>query len=260
VGEIQPFVSVIIPCYNEGRNLERGVLDEVYQYLAPQAFSWEVIVVDDESTDNSRSLVEGFIRNKEGFALVGIPHGGKPAAIWAGIQEAEGEILLFTDMDQSTPITELDKLLPWYEKGYDVVIGSRNTAREGSSLVRKVGSFVFLSLRRMFLLRDIVDTQCGFKLCRCQVASDLFPHLEFLRQEEKPVGWKVTAYDVEFLHLVDKAGYRIKEVEVIWSNRDESNTKSQGGDLARYIAESIQMAREVVRVQRNQFKGLYDEI
>lgn len=260
MGDTQPFLSVIIPCYNEGKNLERGVLEEVDQYLAAQEFSWEVIVVDDESTDNSRSLVEHGIQNRERFALVGIPHGGKPAALWAGIQKAEGEILLFTDMDQSTPITELEELLPWCEEGFDVVIGSRNTTREGSSLVRKAGSFVFLSLRRLFLLRHIVDTQCGFKLCRRQVALEIFPHLEFLRQEDKPAGWKVTAYDVEFLHLVDRVGYGIKEVKVIWSNRDESVTKSKGGDLDRYLTESVQMAQEVTRVKRNQLKGLYDEL
>ena len=260
VGHTQPFVSVIIPCYNEGKNLERGVLEEVAQYLVMQTFPWEVIVVDDESTDNSRHLVEQSIQNKDGFALVNISHGGKPAALWAGIQSAGGEVLLFTDMDQSTPISELGKLLPWHAKGFDVVIGSRNITREGSSLIRKVGSFVFLSLRRVFLLRDIVDTQCGFKLCRRQVALEIFPHLEFLRHEEQPAGWKVTAYDVEFLHLVEKAGYKIKEVEVLWSNRDESDTKSQGGDMARYLAESMQMAQEVTRVKRNQIKGLYDEI
>ncbi len=259
VADTQPFLSVIIPCYNEEKNLERGVLEEVDQYLAAQAFPWEVIVVNDESTDNSRSLVEQSIQEKKGFALVDIPHGGKPAALWAGIQQAEGETLLFTDMDQSTPISELEKLLPWSGEGFDVVIGSRNITREGSSLVRKTGSFVFLSLRRVFLLRDIVDTQCGFKLCRRQVALEIFPYLEFLRQEEKPAGWKVTAYDVEFLHLVDRAGYRIKEVQVLWSNRDESVTKSQGGDLARYMTESMQMAQEVTRVKRNQLKGLYGQ-
>jgi dolichyl-phosphate beta-glucosyltransferase len=261
----QPRISIIIPCYNEEKNLERGALDEVHQYLAGQSpalqeFSWEVIIVNDESTDNSRGLVESFINSKGDFSLLDIPHGGKPAAIWAGIQKATGEIVLFTDMDQSTPISELGKLLPWYERGFDVVIGSRRTEREGSSLVRKTGSFVFLTLRRLFLLRDIIDTQCGFKLCRRQVALEVFPHLEFLRCKEKPIGWKVTAYDVEFLYLVEKAGYRIKEVEVIWSNRDESDTKSQKGDLARYVNESLQMAQEVVRVERNQIKGFYDEI
>jgi dolichyl-phosphate beta-glucosyltransferase len=256
----QPRLSVIIPCYNEAKNIERGVLAEVHHYLVDQDYPWEVVVVNDQSTDNSKDLIERFIQDKEDFSLFDIPHGGKPAAIWAGIQHARGEIALLTDMDQSTPIHELDKLLPWYEKGFDVVIGSRRTAREGSSPVRRVGSFVFLAFRRLFLLRNITDTQCGFKLCRRQLALDLFPHLEFLRQTEKPIGWKVTAYDVELLHLVEKAGYRIKEVDVIWSNRDESDTKSQEGDLARYLHESVQMAKEVIRVRLNQFRGLYDGI
>jgi glycosyltransferase involved in cell wall biosynthesis len=256
----EPILSIIIPCYNEEKNLERGVLDEVDQYLAGQSIPWEVIIVNDESTDNSRSLVEGFVADRDGFSLFDIPHGGKPAAIWEGIQQARGEIILFTDMDQSTPIDELDKLLPWYEEGFDVVIGSRQTIREGTSILRKIGSVVFLTLRRSALLRDIADTQCGFKLSRRQVALELFPHLEFLRQEDRPAGWKVTAFDVEFLYLVERAGYRIKEITVRWRNRDESDTKGQQGELSRYVSESINMAREVTRVKLNQIRGVYDEI
>jgi dolichyl-phosphate beta-glucosyltransferase len=256
----EPTLSIIIPCYNEEKNLERGVLDEVDHYLAGQSIPWEVIIVNDESTDNSRSLVEGFVANRDGFSLFDIPHGGKPAAIWEGIQQAKGDMILFTDMDQSTPIHELDKLVPWYEEGFDVVIGSRQTIREGTSFLRKIGSVVFLTLRRFALLRDIADTQCGFKLSRRQVALELFPHLEFLRQEDKPAGWKVTAFDVEFLYLVERAGYRIKEITVRWRNRDESDTKGQQGELSRYVSESINMAREVTRVKLNQIRGVYDEI
>ena len=255
----EPILSVIIPCYNEEKNLERGVLEEVYQYLTEQDLSWEVLIVNDDSSDGSRALVERSIESKESFFLLDIPHGGKPAAIWAGIQRARGEAVLLTDMDQSTPIRELDELLPWYQEGYDVVIGSRQTAREGSSPLRKIGSFVFLTLRRLVLLPDIMDTQCGFKLCRRQVALEIFPKLEFLRDEERPAGWKVTAFDVELLYLVDRAGYRIKEALVSWKNRDESDTKSQQGDLSRYINESINMAREVSRVKINQLRGSYDE-
>jgi dolichyl-phosphate beta-glucosyltransferase len=221
--------------------------------------SWEVIIVNDESTDNSKTLIARAIESKENFFLYDIVHGGKPAAIWEGIQQARGEAVLLTDMDQSTPIQELDKLLPWYEQGFDVVIGSRQTTREGSSLFRKAGSVVFLTLRRLVLLRDIADTQCGFKLCRRQVALDIFPRLEFLSQTERPTGWKVTAFDVEFLYLVDRTGYSIKEVLVSWRNRDESDTKGQQGDLARYINESINMAQEVTRVKLNELKGAYDE-
>jgi len=255
-----PLLSVIIPCYNEAKNLERGVLNEVHQYLARQSFSWEVIVVNDESTDDSKRLITHAIQDWEGFSLFDIPHGGKPAAVWGGIQQARGDLILFTDMDQSTPIDELDKLLPWTEAGFDVVIGSRETGREGSSALRKLGSVVFLTLRRLALLPDIQDTQCGFKLCRRQVALEIFPHLEFLRQEEKPTGWKVTAFDVEFLFLVERAGYRIKEVLVRWRNRDESDTKGQQGDFTRYVQESINMGREVTRVKLNQMRGFYDKI
>lgn len=260
IEEQVPIISVVIPCYNEAKNLERGVLDEVTQYLLGQALPWEVVIVNDESTDNSRDLIKQAIEGTENFSLYDIPHGGKPAAVWEGIQQAKGEMVLLTDMDQSTPIHELDKLVPWYQEGFDVVIGSRQAAREGTSALRKLGSVVFFTLRRLVLLPDIVDTQCGFKLCRRQVALEIFPHLEFLRQKDQPTGWKVTAFDVEFLYLVQRAGYRIKEVVVSWRNRDESDTKSQESEMARYINESINMGREVTRVKLNQVRGLYDEI
>jgi dolichyl-phosphate beta-glucosyltransferase len=254
----QPSVSVIIPCYNEEKNLASGVLDEVYHYLAQQDYVWEVVIVNDESTDQSKHLIEHFIADKPRCHLYDIPHGGKPAAIWGGIQKAQGEIVLFTDTDQSTPISELGKLLPWCVQGFDMVIGSRGMTREGFSIMRKLGSVVFRALRGIFLLRAIADTQCGFKLCRRQVALDIFPRLEFFRKTEQPSGWKVTAYDVEMLFLVEKAGYKIKEVVVSWSNRDRSDTKNQTNELARYVNESLDMARQVMRVKLNDLKGLYD--
>lgn len=258
--ELQPLISVVIPCYNEERNLESGVLDEVYAYLAKQNHPWEVIIVNDESTDNSRSLIERFVEGKVNFSLFDISHGGKPAGVWAGIQRAKGEIVLFTDMDQSTPIGELDKLLPWYEKGFDVVIGSRGTTREGFSIIRRVGSFVFRTFRRLFLLRNISDTQCGFKSCRREAALKVFPRLQVFKQKDKPAGWKVSAYDVELLYLFERAGYAVKEIEVKWQNRDESDTKGQAGELARYFRESVEMAEEIIRVKLNQFKDLYDGV
>lgn len=260
IAESSVFLSVVIPCYNEARNLERGVLDEVDRFFSQQSYAWEVIVVDDGSSDNSKALVERAIAGKDGFTLVEISHGGKPAAVWAGIQRARGDIVLFTDMDQSTPIQELDKLLPWYDRGYDVVIGSRGAAREGFSLLRKVGSLIFRGLRSLFLLRNISDTQCGFKTCRRRVALETFPRLQFFKQADRPSGWKVSAYDVELLYLMEKAGYAIKEVTVAWQNRDVSVTKGQQSELVRYVNESLEMAREVIRVKRNQLRGMYDNL
>ncbi len=258
--ETSPYLSVVIPCYNEARNLERGVLEEVHHFLSRQPYRWEVIVVDDGSSDNSRALVERLIVDKPGFTLHSIPHGGKPAAVWAGIQAAQGEIVLFTDMDQSTPIHEVDKLLPWYEEGYQVVIGSRGAAREGFNLLRKLGSLIFRGLRSLFLLRNINDTQCGFKTCRRHVAQETFPRLQFFKQAERPSGWKVSAYDVELLYIMEKAGYTIKEVVVEWQNRDVSVTKGQQSDLVRYVNESLEMAREILRVKRNELRGMYDHV
>ncbi len=255
-----PYISVIIPCYNEAKNLEAGVLDEVNDYLIQQDYAWEVVIVNDEATDNSRALIEQFIADKPRFSLVDIPHGGKPAAVWAGIQRARGEVVLFTDMDQSTPIFELGNLLPWAEQGYEVVIGSRGFTREGFSIIRKLGSVVFRTVRQLFLLRDIGDTQCGFKLCTREAALRAFPHLQFFQQAERPSGWKVTAYDVELLYLWEKCGYRIKEVTVTWRNRDRSDTKSQQSDMARYIHESLDMAKQVARIKTNQSKGFYDAL
>ncbi len=255
-----PYLSVIIPCYNEQKNLERGVLDEVCQYLTGRDYPWEVVIVNDESTDGSRRLIQGFIQDKASFSLVDIPHGGKPAAVWEGIQQVRGHIVLFADMDQSTPLHEVEKLLPWYDKGYDVVIGSRGVERQGFSIGRRLGSVVFRSLRRLFLLHDISDTQCGFKSCRREAALEAFPRLQFFQQKDQPSGWKVSAYDVELLHLLEKAGYKVKEVEVEWLNRDQSDTKDQSGASGRYLRESIEMTKEVLRVRLNELKGLYDEV
>ena len=88
------FLSVIIPFYNEERNLEQGMLDEVHQYLEKQDYTWEVILVDDQSTDQSRRLAEDYIGDKDHYTLVAVPHGGKPRAIWAGVRLSRGEILL----------------------------------------------------------------------------------------------------------------------------------------------------------------------
>ena len=121
---MKPSISVFFPCYNDAGTISAMVI-RALQTVRELTDDYEVIVVNDESTDQSKSLIERFIAGKENVALLDIPHGGKPAAIWAGILQAAGDVVLLTDMDQSTPIAELSKLLPWCEQGFDVVIGSR---------------------------------------------------------------------------------------------------------------------------------------
>jgi len=249
-------ISIIIPCYNEEENLKRGVLDEVSDFLQTQKFKWEVLICNDESTDNSLELVQEFAKKHSGFRVLDLPHGGKPSAVWGGIKEAKYPLVLFTDMDQSTPLKETNKLLPYF-KSYDVVIGSRGSHREGNTLFRKLGSKVFLLIRKLILLHQISDTQCGFKAMRTDVAKKLFPNLQFFKDKTGKKGWRVSAYDVELLFMAQKWGYSIKEVPVEWKNEDTSTTK---GDLnARYKKESVQMMQEIWRVMTNNLKGIYDQ-
>lgn len=254
-------LSVIIPSYNESENLKRGVLDEVFTYLNDQKYSWEVIVSDDGSPDeSSRTLAKNFCDNHKGFFFLENQHAGKPFAIWAGVKVAKGNVVLFADMDQSTPIKEVSKLLPYYEKGFDIVIGSRGTERKNSSVFRKMASTIFREIRRSILLRNISDTQAGFKSCRLDVAKKIFPLLQVLRpSDEKVVGWKVTSYDVEFLYAAQKHGFKIAEVEVDWEQRDLSMAVKKSANKTKFIKESLDMLRELWRIKVNDLRGYYDK-
>jgi len=244
-------LSVVIPCYNEKKNLKRGVLGEVAGFLKRQKYDWEVIISDDGSTDSGVSLVEDFLKKEPKFKLVKNKHLGKPYAVKSGILAACGKYILFTDLDQSTPISEIRKLLPYFKKGYDVVIGSRGAVRKNAPWYRKIMALVFLSLRRIFILRDIVDTQCGFKAFDKNAARDIFSNLQIYSGEKEIKGGRVTAFDVEVLFLAKKMGYKVREVPVAWQY-----AKTEKID---YIKESISMAQETARVLVNNWQGLYEK-
>jgi glycosyltransferase involved in cell wall biosynthesis len=248
----KPYLSIVIPCYNEKENLNRGVLDEVEKYLLKQKFTWEVIISDDGSSDESRDLVGKFIKGKKNFRLIENEHGGKPSAVWGGIKNAIGEYVLFTDLDQSTPLKEVEKLMPFFAD-YEVVIGSRGFERENFSIIRKIGSNVFRIFRQSLMLRDIKDSQCGFKVFRTSVALEIFPLLQFFKQKVVAKGWKVTSFDVELLFIAEKKGYKVKEVEVIWKDRDVAKGKQKS-----YFKESKEMLMQILRVKLNDLKGLYN--
>jgi dolichyl-phosphate beta-glucosyltransferase len=248
-----PKVSVIIPNYNEHENLARGVLDEVATYLKKAPFSYEVIISDDGSSDSSPAFIADFVKGNKNFKLLKNSHGGKAAAVWAGIQEAAGDVIIFSDMDQSTPLKELEKLLPFYEEGYDVVFGSRGRMRDNFPIHRQLMSWGFRMVRQIFLLRGIIDTQCGFKSMRRDVALEVFPLLQIIRFPKTAKGWSVSAFDVELLFLAQKRGYRLKEVDVVWKDRDISKGKQKN-----LIHESLDMLKQIFRVSLNDYKGRYN--
>jgi len=251
---MSPKLSIILSNYNEHANLQRGVLEEMFNYLKTASFTWEVIINDDGSTDGGDQVITDFVKKHPGFSLIHGSHGGKAVGIWNGIRAAKGKIVLYTDMDQSTPLSELEKLLPWFDKGYDVVFGSRGKMRKNFPLTRQLASWIFRSIRGFMLLHDVVDTQCGFKTMKIEVARKIFPALSVLTKKSTTKGWTVSAFDVELLFLAEKFGYQLKEVDVLWKDEDTSSSKQRG-----FVSESIDMLLQITQVKINDLSGKYDQ-
>lgn len=247
-------LSIVIPNYNEKENFDRGVLDQVYDYLKEVRYGYEVIISDDGSTDGSKEMAEKFCRAHQDFKVLSNSHGGKAKAVWAGIKAAKGGVVLFTDMDQSTPLIEVEKLLPWFDKGYDVVFGSRGKARANFPWFRQLTSWGFRFVRGIFLLRDVVDTQCGFKAFKTDIAKKIFPKLAVLSEKNQSTGWTVSAFDVELLFLAEKYGSKLKEIDVAWKDEDVATNKDK-----KFIKESTDMLKQILQVKLNDLKGIYDK-
>jgi len=213
------FLSVVIPSYDEMANLQKGVLDKVRYFLSKKQYSYEVIIVDDGSKDGSVEFVKQFIKDNPNFRLIENPHLGKAGAVTTGVLNSKGDYVLFSDMDQATPIEELDKLLPYFNEGYDIVIGSRKSQRKGSPWTRKLMARGMVIFRTLLVgIHGISDTQCGFKMFKRNVAQKLFSKLNKLHNNFRRVsGSNVSAgFDVELLYIAQKIRYKIKEVSVDW--------------------------------------------
>lgn len=246
------FLSVVIPCYNEEKNLKLGMLGKVADYLKKQEYGWEVIVADDGSTDRSRKFIKQFIEKHSGFSLMNNLHQGKAATVISGMLKASGQYILFSDLDQSTPIEEVEKILPWFKKNYDVVIGSRSSERKGAPLTRRLIAVGFMVLRTLILgLSGISDTQCGFKAFKKEIAKELFGKLKLYGQKKIISEAMVTAgFDIEVLFLARKLGFRIKEVPVSWHYVDTRRVSP--------LKDSWRGFWDLIKIRLNDFHGKYD--
>lgn len=248
------YLSVVIPCFDEMTNLQKGVLEKVAQFLSGKQYSFEVIIVDDGSTDGSVTYVEEFTKKNPRFSLVKNHHTGKAGAVTAGVLQAQGDHVLFADMDQATPIEELDKLLPHFSEGYDVVIGSRKGTRKGSPFSRRIISQGVIVLRKVVLgLSDLSDTQCGFKAFTKGAAKSLFTKIEDVHHGFKArSGSAVTAgFDMELLLLAEKAGFKIKEVPVNWQYVETRRVSP--------VRDSIEGVIDLFQIKVREMQGVYDK-
>ncbi len=173
-------LSVVIPAYNEETNIRLGALDKVLRYLEQQKYSWEVVLVNDGSSDSTKKLLSEFCRQNNNFRLLDNPHLGKAGTVISGVLAAKGKAILFTDLDQATPLSQVEKILPWFERGYEIVIGSRK-GREGAPILRKLMAGGFVMLRSIILgIKGIKDTQCGFKAFKYSVVRRFSVILNYL--------------------------------------------------------------------------------
>lgn len=248
-GEIK--LSVIIPAYNESENLSHGVLDEVYNYLKKQNYTYEVLIVDDGSKDDTVQLVKKYIKDKASFKLVENYHSGKAITVMNGMLKASGQIMLFTDMDQATPINQIEKLLPKFDQSYDIVIGSR-AGREGAPLIRKVVAWGFASLRDLILGLPFRDTQCGFKAFNQKAIQAIFPKVLKIWQSMRSSGNAAVnaGFDVETLFIARKIGFKIVEVPVEW--------RFVGTERVQVIRDALEALRDMLRIRLTDLTGKYD--
>ncbi len=248
------YISIVIPSYNEMANLQKGVLDKIEHFFSKQKYSYEIIIVDDGSDDGSVEFVEKFVKENPKFKIIKNQHLGKAGAVTAGMLNAKGEYVLFTDMDQATPIEELNKLLPFAEK-YDIVIGSRNSHRKGAPWTRLLMAKGMIMLRSTIVgVKGISDTQCGFKLFRKDVSDTLFTKLKNFHHGYKKIsGSSVKAgFDVELLFLAQKLGYKIKEVPVNWLYVESRRVSP--------IKDSIEALEDLVIIKINDVLGKYKNL
>ena len=237
----KPFLSIVIPAYNEAIRIE-STLEKVITYLNQQHYTFEVVVVDDGSTDTTADLSAKFSR-RASLQLLQIPHGGKGWAVQHGMLRAQGKYRFLCDADLSMPIDNLARFFAGVDghPEYDVAIASREAPgarRFNEPKSRHVKGRLFNYAVKILALRGIEDTQCGFKLFSAESATRLFPH-------QSLEGW---AFDVELLVMAEKAGFGVGEVPIDWYYGEGSKMT---------LAKGIVAVLDVAKVGLNNLLGRY---
>ncbi len=236
-------LSVVIPAHNESARLP-STLQAVLSLLQSREEPFEVVVVDDGSTDDTADMVQRICREAPEVRLLRHPaQCGKGAAVRNGMLNARGEYLLFTDADLSAPIADAERLLEPLKNGYDVAFGSRGLRPEWITLrqsrFREAAGRLFNLWTRGIARLDFRDTQCGFKAFRRQAAETIFA-----RQRISGFG-----FDVEVLYLARKYGYRVLEVPVHWAHSE--------GSTVHMLRDSVRMFLDLLRIRWNNWRGKY---
>lgn len=226
-------LSIVVPAYNEERRLPPTLID-IIDFFDRKSISYEVLVIDDGSTDGTAEVVRKFERVRNQVRLIQLPRNyGKGHAVRLGVLNSRGASILFADADGATPIQEFERLAAALHDGADIAIGSRALAssetKVATSLHRRLFGRVFNKCVNLILLPSIADTQCGFKIFTRKAALFLFRRQRADR----------FSFDVELLYMAHKANLNIKEVPINWKNVP--------GSKVNLIVDSLSMFRDVFR-------------
>jgi dolichyl-phosphate beta-glucosyltransferase len=233
---------VVIPAFNEETRIGDS-LKKVTTFLDGRDIPFEILVVDDGSTDATESVVKHFADSDRRVKLITNDRNrGKGYSVRRGVQASKGDVVLFSDADLSTPIEEYDRLLP-HLKTHDLVIASRSLA--GSNVIvhqafyREMMGRIFNIIVQVMLVRGIIDTQCGFKLMTRRAASDIFARTRI----------DSFSFDVEMILVAKKHGFAVIDVPVQW--------KDSRGSKVHPIRDSAHMLLDLLRIKLYDIAGFY---
>lgn len=237
----KPFLSIIIPAYNEGNRLPE-TLQAVEQFILQQSFTSEVIVVENGSRDNTYQIAAEFARQRPDFRVLHNDLPGKGRAVQRGMLEAKGDYRFFADADFSMPIENILDFLP-PNLDVPIAIASREApgaVRYNEPAFRHFTGRAFNTLIRLLVLPNLQDTQCGFKLFRADVVKQIFPFQTLM-------GW---SFDVELLYIATLRSLPIHEIPIPWYFNPESKVS--------VLRDSWRMFTDLLAIRRNHSLGRYD--
>jgi len=237
-----PFLSIIIPAFNEEARIIAS-LDILSRYLRIQSYTWELLVVDDGSTDDTSAICSQWASSVDEARVISIPHAGKGSAVRHGMLSANGQYRMMCDADTAMPVEYIEAFVTKMKEGFDIVIGSRQiegARRFGESHMRHLMGRVFNKVVHAITISEFQDTQCGYKCFKGDVAQKLF-------SLQRINGW---GFDVEILRLAVENNLQVLEMPIDWYHIKDSKVRPG--------IDSLSMLRDVIAV-RLRSKGQKNE-